>query len=61
MLETLRTRLDRWMLETHDLGAESEKAYDANLAYELNTAPKARKEVMLKNNELMKQWAREGK
>lgn len=60
-LETLRTRLDRWMLETHDLGPESEKAYDANLAYELNTAAKARKEAMLKNSELMKQWAREGK
>ena len=36
-LETLRTRLDRWMVETHDRGPESEKAYDANFAYELKT------------------------
>lgn len=60
-LETLRARLDRWMLETHDLGPESEKAHEANLAYELNTAPKIRKETMLKNSELMRQWAKEGK
>jgi arylsulfatase A-like enzyme len=60
-LETLRVRLDRWMTETRDLGPESEKAYEANFAYELKTAPKARKEAMLKNSELMKQWAKEGK
>jgi arylsulfatase A-like enzyme len=60
-LETLRVRLDRWMLGTRDLGPESEKAYEANLAYELKTAPKARKEAMLKNSELMEQWAKEGK
>jgi arylsulfatase A-like enzyme len=61
-LETLRARLDRWMVETHDCGPESEKAYDANLAYELKTkAATARKEAMLKNSALMKQWAQEGK
>jgi arylsulfatase A-like enzyme len=60
-LETLRVRLDRWMLETRDLGPESENAYEANLAYELKTAPKARKEAMLKNSELMKQWTKEGR
>jgi hypothetical protein len=50
------------MVETHDCGPESEKAYDANLAYELKTkAATARKEAMLKNSALMKQWAQEGK
>jgi arylsulfatase A-like enzyme len=61
-LETLRARLDRWMLETCDLGPESEKSYDANLAYELNTpAGEARKDALIKNSALMKKWAREGK
>ncbi len=61
-LETLRTRLDRWIVETHDLGPESDQAYDANLAYELETTPnKSRKESLLKNSALMKQWAKEGK
>lgn len=61
-LETLRARLDRWMRETHDLGPETEKAYDANLAYELKTTSSpARREVLLKNSALMKQWAKEGK
>ena len=60
-LETLRTRLDKWMTETRDLGPESEKAYDASLAFELKTGSKARKEAMLKNSALMKRWAEEGK
>jgi arylsulfatase A-like enzyme len=61
-LETLRARLDRWMVETRDRGPESEHAYDANLAYELGTAAgKARNEALLKNSGLMKQWAKEGK
>jgi len=52
-LETLRTRLDRWMAETRDLGPESEKAYDANVTYELKTpAAKARQEAILKNSAL---------
>jgi arylsulfatase A-like enzyme len=61
-LETLRKRLDRWMVETHDAGPESDKAYDANVIYEVNTAAgKARQEAFLKNSSLMKQWAKEGK
>ena len=61
-LETLRARLDRWMVETLDRGPESEQAYDANLAYELGTAAgKARNEALLKNSGLMKQWAKEGR
>jgi len=51
-LETLRTRLDRWIVETHDCGPESEKAYDANIAYELKTpaAKVRRNDAVLKNN-----------
>ena len=61
-LEALRARLDRWMVVTHDCGPESEKAYDASVAHELKTpAAKARKEAMMKNVALMKQWAREAK
>ncbi len=61
-LETLRARLDRWIIETRDLGPESVESYDANLAYELNTpAGKARKDALIKNSAQMKNWAREGK
>ncbi len=61
-LETLRERLERWMRETRDPGPESDKTYDANLAYELSTTPsKTRKEALLKNSALMKEWARLGK
>jgi hypothetical protein len=61
-LEALRKRLDRWMVETRDPGPESEKAYDASFAYELRTAKsRERSDPMIKNYELMKQWAKEGK
>jgi arylsulfatase A-like enzyme len=61
-LESLRARLDRWRLDTRDPGPESEKAYEANFDYELNIpAGKARKDALIKNSALMKQWAREGK
>jgi arylsulfatase A-like enzyme len=61
-LETLRARLDRWMLETHDRGPESEKAFDANIAYELKApSSQTRKANLLKNSALMKKWAKEGK
>ena len=62
MLESLRTRLDRWMMETRDQGPESADAYDANLAYELDTpAGKARRAALLENSALMKLWAKQGK
>lgn len=60
-LETLRARLNQWMEETRDPGPEPEKTYDANLAFELRNASKARKDAMLKNSAKMKQWAMEGK
>ena len=61
-LEGLRERLNHWMSDTHDLGPESEEAYDANLAYEMKTQEgKARGDTLLKNSTLMKQWAKDGK
>jgi arylsulfatase A-like enzyme len=60
-LQTLRKKLDRWMLDTRDLGPEAEKAYDASLDFELRTGSEARKQAMLKNIALMKRWAEEGK
>lgn len=61
-LETLRARLDRWMVETRDPGPESEKAYDASHAYELeNAKSQKQKDTMITNYKLMKQWAKEGK
>lgn len=61
-LRMLRDRLDRWMKETGPGEPESEKVYDANVLDELNhPANKDHQEAILKNVELMKQWAREGK
>lgn len=61
-LETLRGLLDRWMVDTRDPGPESDKAYAANLAYELqSTTSRSRKETMIKNSAVMKAWAAEGK
>ena len=48
---------DRWMVETHDCGPESETMYDSEMAVYLQ---KPNPEVA-KNIALMKQWAREGK
>ncbi len=56
-LETLRARLDRWMVETEDRGPESEKMYDSDMAeYLKKTNPE-----VVRNIARMKQWAAEGK
>lgn len=56
-LKQLRTRLDLWMKETKDRGAESEKMYDSDMAiYVGKDNP-----IVEKNIALMKQWAKEGK
>ena len=61
-LQTLRARLDRWMVETGDGGPETEKVYDANVVDELaHPANKNHKEAIMRNVALMKQWAKEGK
>jgi arylsulfatase A-like enzyme len=59
-LETLRARLDQWMLETRDPGPESEEAYDASHAYELkNAKSQAQRDAMIKDNAETKQWLKE--
>jgi len=62
-LEALRARLDRWIVETSDRGAESEKMYDSDmLVYLGGRANKGKGETVTeKNIAQMKQWAREGK
>lgn len=56
-LETLRTRLDRWIVETNDHGAESDKMYDSDMAVYVGKG----KPAVEKNIALMKKWAAEGK
>lgn len=62
-LLAFRGRLDAWIVETNDHGAESEEMYDSDMAVYRN--PKAAgspaEEILRKNIELMKQWAAEGK
>lgn len=62
-LEKLRAQLDRWMVETNDHGAESERMYDSDMAVYVGSRNNADKgpTVTEKNIALMKQWAREGK
>ncbi len=56
----LRTKLDVWMEQTKDQGRtpETESRYDSDMAAYLGRKPKP--EIM-KNIELMKKWAKEGK
>ncbi len=56
-LESLRSRLDEWMRETHDPGPESASRYNSDMAAYL-TKPNPEVES---NITLMKQWANEGK
>ncbi|WP_435005619.1 sulfatase family protein [Tundrisphaera lichenicola] len=56
-LERLRARLDRWMIETDDHGAESESMYDSDMAVYVGSG----NPVVEKNIGLMKGWAAEGK
>jgi arylsulfatase A-like enzyme len=61
-LEKMRSRLDRWIVETKDHGPESEKMYDSDMAvYVGDRNTKGRESITAKNIALMKQWAREGK
>jgi len=56
-LETLRTRLDRWMADTKDRGPESDQMYDSDMKVYLG---RGNLEVW-RNITLMKRWAAEGK
>ncbi|MCI0492927.1 MAG: sulfatase [Planctomycetes bacterium] len=56
-LESLRARLDGWIIETNDPGPESEKMYDSDMAVYVGEGNPA----VEKNIALMKKWAKEGK
>jgi arylsulfatase A-like enzyme len=56
-LETLRARLDRWMAETNDHGAEAESMYDSDMVVYIG---KGNADVE-KNIAIMKKWAAAGK
>lgn len=62
-LEEMRARLDRWMADTNDRGRapEPEKMYDSDMAVYVGNKVGPQNEVLRKNIELMKKWAREGK
>jgi arylsulfatase A-like enzyme len=57
ILETLRARLDQWMVDTKDQGAESEAQYDSDVKLYLGRE----NPVYDENVALMKKWAAEGK
>jgi arylsulfatase A-like enzyme len=57
VLEQLRVRLDRWIVESGDRGPESESMYDSDMVEYLG---KGNPEVQ-NNIAIMKQWAKEGK
>ncbi len=65
-LVEMRERLARWEVTTNDRGRQPESAamYDSDMAVylgEMGGKPNAQPEVLRKNIELMKKWAREGK
>lgn len=58
VLKDMRSRLDRWMIETRDQGPESASRYDSDMAAYLGRKPNP---VIQTNIALMKQWAAEGR
>ena len=64
-LEKLRGRLDRWMVETKDKGAESDAMYDSDMKVYVGDGNRKGKatgaNVTEQNIAQMKAWAREGK
>ena len=56
-LASLRARLDRWIVETHDRGPESDEMYDSDMAVYVGRGNPA----VETNIALMKKWAAEGK
>ena len=56
-LERNRERLDQWMEQSRDKGAESDAMYDSDMAeYVKKPNPEVERNIAL-----MKQWAKEGK
>jgi arylsulfatase A-like enzyme len=60
-LETLRARLDRWIVETGDRGPESDAMYDSDMRVYVGGRAGKGDSVTEKNIRQMKQWAAEGK
>jgi len=62
-LETMRARLDRWIVETKDKGPESDAMYDSDMAVYVGGRDNKGKgaTVTEKNIAQMKAWAKEGK
>ena len=65
ILNQMRQRLDQWMDETQDFGAEDVAMYDSDMAVYLGGRAGTRNEDASagtrRNIELMKRWADEGK
>ncbi len=62
ILKELRERLERWMKETGDRGAESAAMYDSDMAvYVAETKDPARRKILEDNIALNKRWLSEGK
>ena len=53
-LEQLRARLDQWMIDSHDRGAESDAMYDSDMVAYLSKG----NPVVERNIAIMKQWAK---
>lgn len=60
-LRAMRQRLDQWIEVTVDRGAESEAMYDSDMAVYLGGRDGEPEQVIMRNIELMKRWASEGK
>jgi arylsulfatase A-like enzyme len=60
-LSQFRQALERWMTETKDRGAESDAAYDSEMAVYLREREGAGREATQRKIELMKRWAAEGR
>lgn len=56
-LDDMRKRLDRWIVDTHDHGPESDAMYDSDMAVYVGKGNQQVEE----NIALMKKWASEGK
>ncbi|QDV30229.1 Arylsulfatase [Planctopirus ephydatiae] len=62
ILGELRVRLNQWSLDTKDPAPESAETYDLEMRSQVSrTKDPAEKTNVLRNIDLMKQWAKEGK
>lgn len=63
VLKEMRARLDRWMADTGDKGAESEAMYDSDMQVYLDEIARQKQPLdeLQRNIALMKQWKKEGR